>query len=148
MSFNISGFGLSVTLLASTTFPTGIIINQFSDDTDALEVPSLQIGDVAMGLNGDLITWHKANPIKTSLSVVPQSDNDTSLGILLAANRVGRGKISANDEITMIVTYQNQRFITLTGGVITDGIPFAPVASSGRLTTRVYQFAFESYIGA
>lgn len=148
MSFNISGFGTTVTLVASTTFPTGVVINQFSDDTDALDIPSLQIADVAMGLNGDMITWSKANPIKVTLSVVPQSDNDVSLGILLAANRVGRGKISANDVITMTVVYQNQRFITLTGGIITDGIPFAPVASSGRLTTRTYQFAFESYIGA
>lgn len=146
--FNISGYGLSVSLVASTTFPLGIQLNEFADDSDPVDVPSLQIADVAMGLNGDLIVWSKANPIKVTLSVIPESDNDTSLSILLAANRVGRGKISARDIITMQVSYPDQNFIMLTNGIITDGIPFSPAANSGRLKTRTYQFAFENYIGA
>jgi hypothetical protein len=146
--FNISGFGVSVSLTASNTFPLGININQFSDDSDPVDVPSLQIADVAMGLNGDMISWSKANPIKIVLSVIPESDNDISLSILLSANRVGRGRISARDIITMNISYPDGNFVILTGGIITDGIPLSPVANSGRLKTRVYNFAFESYIGA
>jgi hypothetical protein len=145
--FNISGFGVQVNLIASTTYPIGVQITQFADDSDPFDVPALQIGDVAMGLNGDLITWSKANPIKITLSVVPQSNDDTTLSILLAANRVGRGKVSARDLITMSVIYPNDSFITLTNGVITDGIPLSPVANSGRLKTRTYNFSFESYNG-
>lgn len=146
--YNISGFGLNVGLVASVLYPAGININQFADDSDPLDVPSLQISDVAMGLNGDLITWSKANPIKLTLSVIPGSENDTSLSLLLAANRVGRGKISTRDVITMNITYPGSDFIMLTDGVITDGIPFSPTANSGRLKTRTYQFAFQNYIGA
>jgi hypothetical protein len=145
--FNISGFGFTVNLQASVTYPVGVQITQFADDTDPSDVPSLQIGDVAMGLNGDLITWSKATPIKLTLSVIPESTDDTTLSILLAANRVGRGKISSKDIIQMNVFYQNQSFITLVNGVITDGVPFSPVANSGRLKTRSYQFAFENYVG-
>jgi hypothetical protein len=145
--FNISGFGTSVNLIASTTYPIGVQITEFADDADALDVPDLQIGDVAMGLNGDLITWSKANPIKLTLNIIPESDSDITLSILLAANRVGRGKISARDKIIMNVFYPNGSFINLANGVITNGVPFSPVANSGRLKTRAYQFSFETYNG-
>lgn len=145
--FNISGFGLSISLIASNTYPTGIVINQFADDSDPLDIPSVQIGDTAMGLNGDLITWSKANPIKITLSVVPDSDNDIALSILLAANRVGRGKISARDTITLIANYPNGNIATFINGVITDGVPVAPTANTGRLKTRTYNFSFENYVG-
>lgn len=147
MSVNISGFGLSINLIASTTYPIGVQLTQFADDADPLDVPSLQIGDVAMGLNGDLITWSKANPIKITLNMIPDSVDDVTLSILLAANRVGRGKISARDNITLVIFYPNGLFTTLTNGVITDGVPFAPTANSGRLKTRSYQMSFENYIG-
>ena len=145
--FNISGFGLSVNLIASTTYPIGVQLTQFADDADPLDVPSLQIGDVAMGLNGDLITWSKANPIKLTLNMIPDSTDDITLSILLAANRVGRGKASTRDNLTMTIFYPNQTFITLANGVITDGVPFAPTANSGRLKTRSYAMSFENYVG-
>lgn len=148
MAQNISGFGFSVNIIASTTYPVGLNITQFADDSDPLDVPSLQIGDTAMGINGDLITWSKANPTKVTLSVIPESDNDLALSILLQANRVGRGKTSSRDIIIMNIIYPDQtNFATLINGVITDGTPFLPVQSSGRLKSRSYNFAFENYIG-
>jgi len=143
--FNISGFGLSVNILASVTYPIGVQITEFADDSDPIDVPSLQIADTAMGLNGDLITWSKANPITVTVSVIAESEDDNTLSILLSANRVGRGRISSRDVITMTVVYPNGSFVTLVGGVITDGVPFSPAESSGRLKTRTYAFAFESY---
>jgi len=148
--FNVSGFGTSVNILASVTYPIGLQITQFADNSDPVDVPSLQIGDVAMGLNGDLITWSKANPIKVTISVVAFSENDIALSILVAANRVGRGKISARDVITMVVSYppeSNRTPTTLINGIITSGVPLAPVSSDGRLKTRSYEFSFESYVG-
>jgi hypothetical protein len=144
---NITGFGLSINLIASITFPAGFIINQFADDSDPLDVPSLQIGDSAMGLNGDLIAWSKANPIKLTLDVIPSSDNDINLAILLENNRVGRGKLGAKDLITMSLIYPASNTITLTNGIITDGIPFSPVSSAGRLKSKSYQFTFENRVG-
>ena len=148
MMQNISGFGLIVNVIASHTFPFGLPITQFADDSDPLDVPSLQIGDSAMGLNGDLIAWSKANPIKSTLNVVPSSIDDINLSILLEANRVGRGKIGARDIITMTILYPAGNFVTLINGIITDGTPSSSVASAGRLKTKNYNFTFEGRIGA
>ena len=42
----ISGIGLQIQLVSTVTFPNGgFIITQFADDTDPLDVPSMQIGD-------------------------------------------------------------------------------------------------------
>lgn len=144
---NISGFGLNVSIIASNTFPVGLLLNQFSDDSDAMDIENLQISDKSMGLNGDLITWSKANPIIVSLSVIPGSFTDINLGILLEANRVGQGKIGARDIINMTAVYPNEIPIIFTNGVITDGIPGIPIASSGRFKTRTYKFSFENKVG-
>lgn len=144
---DISGFGLKVQMIASVTFPIGIVVTEFADDTDPFDLPSLQIADTAMGLNGDLISWSKANPIKVTLSVIANSLSDDLLAILLEANRVGRGKTGARDIITMTGIYPSGSFITLSNGIITNGMPGNGVASAGRLKTKTYEFAFENKIG-
>jgi len=145
---NISGFGLSVNIIASNTYPVGFTVTQFADDADPFDLPSIQIADSAMGLNGDLITWSKANPIKVTLSVVPGGIDDINLSILLEANRVGRGKVGADDTLTLTALYPDGRFINLTQGTITDGMPANSVSSAGRLKSKAYSFSFENKIGA
>jgi len=144
---NISGFGLIVNVLASNTFPVGLLLTQFADDSDPLDLPSIQIADKAMGLNGDLITWSKANPINVTLNVIPGSYADINLAVLLEANRVGRGKTGARDIITMTITYPSLNVIVLNTGTITDGIPASGVASAGRLKSKSYASSFENRTG-
>jgi hypothetical protein len=144
---NISGFGLIVSVLASNTFPVGLLLTEFADDSDPFDFPSLQIADKAMGLNGDLIQWAKANPIIVTLNVIPGSYADINLATLLEANRVGRGKTGARDIITLIGTYPSLNVVTLNNGVITDGIPASSVSSAGRLKSKSYSFAFENKTG-
>lgn len=144
MTTDISGFGAEVQVKASETFPSGFGVTQFADDADPFDIPSLQIADKAMGLNGDLITWSKANPILITLNVVPGSEDDSNLAILLEANRVGKGKTSARDTITIVAAYPNGGTLTLSEGKITDGMPGNSIASAGRLKSKAYQFAFEN----
>lgn len=141
---DISAFGIRVQIIASVTFPAGISITQFADDGDSLDVPSQQIADKAMGVNGDLIVWSKANPITLTLNVIPDSDDDKNLQVLLEANRVGRGKRSARDSLTLVAVYPDGSQRTWSPGKITDGIPGNALASSGRFKTKPYQFAFEN----
>jgi len=145
---NISGIGLQVQLVASVTFPAGINITEFADDTDPLDVPSIQLADKAMGLNGQLVSWTTANPIGMVLAVIPGSDDDVNLGILAEANRAGRGKVSANDAVRAIVSYPDGKTETLLAGIITDAPPATSVASAGRKKSQVYGFAFENKLGA
>ena len=143
----ISGFGFQINLVASNTYPIGIVLTAFADDADPFDVPDIQIGDTAMGLNGDLVAWAKANPIKISLGIIPGSSDDLALGILLAANRVGKGKVGAQDIITLTGLYPNGNFTTMINGIITNGMPANSISSAGRQKSKIYQFSFENVIG-
>jgi len=146
MSYDISGYGLQLQIVASITFPAGVTITQFADDADPFDLPSIQIAEKAMGLNGDLIIWAKAQPINVTVSLVPNSPDDINLQILLEANRVGRGKLNIKDDITLTGIYPDNSKITLIGGKITDGMPGNSVASAGRLKSKSYIFTFENRI--
>lgn len=143
MSNDVSGFGARVTLIASATFPQGVNLSQFADDADPFDIPSMNIGDTAMGVNGDLVTWSKANPAKVTLALIPQSDDDRNMAILFEANRVGRGKTSAGDIITLSAVYPDGTTKTFTGGKLTDGQPGSSVSSAGRMKSKAYMFHFE-----
>ena len=143
---NVSGFGSVVTIIASNTFPQGIIITQFSDDIDALDLPGVKIADLAMGVNGDLIKWNRAAILPASVGVIPGSDDDINLQILAEANRVGQGKVSAQDVITITVVYPDGTSTTLSQGSMTDA-PFGKsIAGTGREKSKVYVFGFQNRI--
>ena len=141
---DISVFGIRVQVVASQTFPAGINITQFADDADPFDAPSMQIRDKAMGVNGDLISWSKANPIPVTLNVVPNSEDDKNLGVLFEANRVGKGKQGARDVISITAVYPDGKTASFTQGVITDGQPANSAQSSGRMKSKAYTFAFEN----
>jgi hypothetical protein len=141
---DISGFGAIARLVASITYPFGIDITEWADDSDPIDCPSIQVGDKAMGGNGDLLTWSKATPIGVALSVIPKGDNDKSLGILLANNIVSRGKLSTRDIITLTINWPDGEIEVYDKGKITDGAPGNSFASAGRAKSKTYQFAFQS----
>ena len=141
---NISAYGSEVVLIASITFPVGITISAFSDDADGVDVPSIQVSDKAMGVNGDLVTWSRAQPLNLTINVIPDSDDDINLGILLENNRVGRGKLIVQDVITLNVSYPTGKTVTFSTGVITDGMPATSFTSAGRFKTKPYSFTFQN----
>ena len=100
-----------------------------------------------MGLNGDLFHWAKANKLDFSISLMPNTPDDTAMQILAKANRVGKGKSVAKDVITMTVIYPDNSTVTFIGGIMTDSQFGKSSATSGRMKTRTYKFTFESMIG-
>jgi len=144
---DISGFGLVANIKASVSFPAGFQVSQFADDGDALDVPSMQLADKAMGLNGDLVTWSKAAPLVITMNVIPNSEDDKNLAVIAESNRVGKGKKSAQDVITVTVSYPDGKTVTYTNGKLTDAMPGNGVASAGRLKSKPYVFAFENVVG-
>jgi len=146
MSEDISGYGASVRVLASNTFPAGFEISQFADDADAIDAPALDISGNAMGLNGDKVSWTSANPIPITLNLITNSEDDRNLSILFEANRAGKNKASAKDVITFVISYADGSITTLTGGSCVSFIPAKSIASEGRLKTNAYAFAFENRI--
>lgn len=140
---DISGFGLTIRVVASVTFPQGFDVTAFADDADPFDLPSLQIADKAMGVNGDLLKWSKANPVLTTIGVIPGSEDDLNLGILLEANRPARGKQPAGDVVNLVGIYPDGTSKQLNNGFITDGMPGTSVSSAGRQKSKTYAFAFE-----
>lgn len=141
---DLSGFGLKVRIIASNTFPAGVDITQFSDDADAVDIPSIKIAETAMGLNGDLVGWSKPAPLQVTLNLIADSDDDKNMAVIAEANRVGKGKQSVRDSITLTLSYPNGRVATYSPGFITDGMPGLSVASAGKMKTRPYVFHFEN----
>lgn len=140
---DVSASGIVFTLRASVTFPGGFQITELSDDTDPFDIPDVAAASAAMGLNGDLVSWTAPAPITPTMAVIPGSDSDINLGILYDANRAAKGRRSARDVITLVANYPDGSTITLSNGVITSGNPGKSVASSGRLKTVSYVFAFQ-----
>lgn len=143
MTIDVSGFGTSVNIVADTTFPSGFEVTQFADDADSVDTPSVQISDKAMGSNGDLVTWSKANPIILTINVLPTSDDAANLQVLAASNRAVRGRRAVRDLITATVTFPDGTVNRYLRGKLTDAPLGKSFASSGRLKTQAYVFAFE-----
>ena len=143
---DISGFGLTLNVKASVTFPAGFAVTQFADDGDSLSFDNMDIADAAMGLNGDLVTWSKPAPLVIPINVIPDSDDDKNMQVLFEANRAGKGKLPARDVITMTVVYPNGKAKTLTNGKLTSGAPSNSVTSAGRMKSKQYTFKFENVV--
>lgn len=146
MAENITGSGVVIRVTASVSFPAGFYVTQFADDADPIDLPSVQIADKAMGVNGDLITWSKAVAKEVTLNVIPGSADDLNLNLLGLLNTPGIGRRPAQDVITILVVYPSGDKVTCIGGSMTDYMPGASVASAGRLKTKAYKFAFEDII--
>lgn len=144
---DVSGFGAVVTVVATGTFPAGFIVSQFADDADPFDIPETVIAEATMGLNGDIVTWSKANPLKVDVAVISATDDDQNLAILLEANRVGRGKVSARDVITMTIVYPSGNTKTFSNGKILVGMVGSSISSAGKLKSKKYNFAFENAVG-
>lgn len=144
MSNDVGGFGSSINIIATTTFPAGFTMTQFSDDTDAFDIPPVQNADDAMGANGDLVVWSTPKPIEMTVSAIPGSDDDKNLQTLYEANRVGRGKSIVRDKITMTVIYPDGSKNLYSGGFIKSGMPGQSLASTGKLKSKTYVFVFEN----
>lgn len=144
---DISGFGTIINIIASSTYPIGVIITQSSNDVDPLDIPSIKIASAEMGVNGDLQVWATAVPIDISVSVVVGSLSDEILQILFDNNRVGAGKNSSADVITLSAIYPDASVISVLNGRCTEYMPGKSIAGSGRMKTRTYKFVFESKIG-
>jgi len=143
---DISAFGLKIRMVFSKTFPAGFDVTDFADDGDPIDCPSVQVADKAMGPNGHLITWSKANPLLATLNVIPGGSADKNLAIAFQANRPGKGKQPARDVVTMVKIWPNGQKETFSVGAITDGMPGQSASSAGRMKTKPYAFAFENYV--
>lgn len=145
MPYDISGTGFTLTIKFSNTFPQGVQITAFADDADPWDAPSLDIATPSMNVNGDLVTFSTPQAILRTINLIPGSEDDTNLSIAYEANRVGRGKRSARDIVTIVANWPDGSTETLSNGKMTTGMSGKSLASAGRMKSRSYGFAFQDY---
>ncbi len=145
---NISGYGLGVNIVALQTFPMGFDIKSFSDDTDSLVVENTETSGYQMDFGGSLVAYDKAAPILVSLSVIPNSEDDINLKLLLQARKGGFKWLPIQDVTTMVISYPDRGRVVFSNGTIISG-PFADsILSTGRRKSNTYNFAFGAFAGA
>lgn len=142
MAQDISVFGLEANVVASTTFPNGINITAFANDGDPLDSPDLEIADMAIGPNGDTVTWSRPQLVEITTTIIPQSDDDVNLTVLEDANRVAKGKTSAQDEITIVWTYPNGMIVTCSDGKMVTGPVVQSGTAEGKAKSKRFSFKF------
>jgi len=147
---NISANGLTITVSALPSFPN-LVLTQFADDTDPLDIPEIEINDSGMGVNGDLVTWNTPKPIEVKIGVIPGSTDDKNLNILFNLNRAGKLKPSTNDLVNLTFRYAStegfaSRKVSMIGGRCKAYMPQTGAASSGRQKSKTYSFFFENTI--
>lgn len=145
MPYDISGTGFTLTIKFSNTFPQGVQITAFADDADPWDAPSLDIATPSMNVNGDLVTYSTPQALLRTINLLPGSEDDTNLSIAYEANRVGRGKRSARDIVTIVANWPDGSTETLSNGKMTTGMSGKSLASAGRMKSRSYGFAFQDY---
>jgi hypothetical protein len=141
---DISSTGFTAVLKASKTFPNGLPLTFWADDTDPFDIPELTIAEAAMNVNGDLVSWTAPQPIPIKLAVIPGSEDDVNLQILLDANRAAKGKSVARDVIGVVATYNDGATCTFSLGVVTTGSPARSPNQAGRYKSNAYGFTFQN----
>lgn len=143
MPVDVSATGVSLRVIASRTFPQGFTLTQFADDADPIDIPDATIAAATMNVNGDLVASSAPAPILLNVNVLPNTDDDRNMGILLNANRAARGRRFVGDIITIVATFPGGQTDVYTSGKLLTGNPGRSVASAGRIKSKLYSFAFE-----
>ena len=140
---DLSHLGAVVTIAASnTTGGNPTTISAFPKDTDPVAIPSITLGGMEVGTNGDAITWSEAAPKELTLAVIPNTPDHAFLQQLLQQNTAEKGKRSANDAITLTRTLPDGSVLSCEDGKLIEGTPATSMASAGRLSTVTYRFMF------
>lgn len=145
---DVSGFGLKATIVALQSFPMGFTVQQFSDDIDPLEIQDDTPGAYEMLYDGSLFAYTQASPILVKISVLPGSEDDINLKILLSSRRMANKLLPISDVTSMVVSYPDGGKTVFSNGSIISGPPADSIKQEGRKRGNTYTFAFGTSIGA
>ena len=139
---DISVAGSKVSIIANPTFPQGFTITEWATDADPLTIEDVQVANSEIGVNGDVISWHRAVMVNVDMNVIPNSESDKNLMILTAANKVEKNKVSLHDNITMVIAYSDGTIKTFSEGTIVSGSVANSMVNDGKIRSKNYKFTF------
>lgn len=144
---NISGYGLKATIVAVQTFPSGFTVKSFADSTNALTFEIMEPVGYKVLFDGSLFCFDKGAPVIVSIGVLPQTDDDINLKLLLTSKKSTSSWAEFLDITSMVVNYPDGGKVVLSNGSIISGPVGDTVLASGRRDCNVYKFAFGTVAG-
>lgn len=144
---NISGFGLSVNIVALQTFPMGFTVKQFADEVDPISFEPMEPVGYKMLYDESLFQYNKAAPVIVTLGVLPQTTDDINLKLMLTSKKGTTSLIPFSDTTTMVVSYPDGGKVVLSEGTIVSGPVGDSVSANGRKSCNRYRFAFGTVAG-
>lgn len=145
---NISGFGTKLTVVATVSFPVGFTVTEFADDKDPLKIEEVELTGHELLIDGSLFTFDKATAVKVAVSVIPGSDDDINLKILLQARKGSQSFIPLPDVTSIVISYGNGGLVGFSEGAIASGPLADSISDGGRLVGNTYTFIFGTFSGA
>lgn len=145
---DVSGFGTGIVIVALQSFPMGFSLSKFADDADPISAKDIEAVGYEMLYDGSLFAFDKAAPVELSVSVIPGSDDDSNLKILLSSRKGAKKLISTSDVTSMVVTYPDGGRVILSNGTILRGPLVDSIETSGRKKGNTFTFVFGSITGA
>jgi hypothetical protein len=144
---DISTAGSGLTIFSVNSFPMGFRLSSFADDADSLVIEPTMVSGFEKLYDGTIFGFDKTSPILLSVGVIPNTDDDINLKILLQTRKSNPTYISLLDTVTMVISYPDGGRNVLSGGVMLGGSIADSMLSGGRKKSNTYSFAFGSFDG-
>lgn len=144
---NISGFGTSLTIIATQSFPFGFGVTKFADDVAPITHKEVEPTAYQELIDGSLFFFTQAAPVEVAISVIPGSEDDINLKILLQAQKGGIQLLPVPDVTSMVLSYPKGK-VMLTNGSIIRGPLMDSIGDTSRKNSNTYTFVFGNFAGA
>jgi len=144
---DISSAGSGITIFTLSSFPMGFRLTSFADDTDSLNVEATEVSGFEKLYDGNIFTFDKTSPIMLSVGIIPNTEDDINLKILLQKRKSNTSNISLADAVTMVIGYSDGGRNVLSKGAILGGAIADSLSPTGRKKTNEYHFVFGSFDG-
>lgn len=145
---DVSAFGTGIMVISTASFPVGFKLTSFADDEDPLSVEEVEVAGYEKLYDGSIFLFDKTSPVLLSVGIVPNTDDDMNLKILMQARKSTPSILPLPDTTTMIITYPDGGRVILSGGGIISGALADSISTSGRKKGNVYHFVFGTFAGA
>ncbi len=144
---DISVAGSGITVFSLSSFPMGFRLSSFADDVDALVVEQTEVTGYEKLYDGNIFAFDKTSPIMLSVGIIPNTEDDINLKILLQKRKSTPSIIQIADDVTMVIAYADGGKNVFSRGTIIGGAIADSITSGGRKKSNTYNFAFGSFDG-
>lgn len=144
---DISTAGSGITIFSLNSFPMGFQLKAFADDVEAFAIDPTEVSGFEKLYDGNIFSFDKTSPILLSVGVIPNTEDDINLKIILQKRKSSPSILPILDTVTMVVSYTDGGRVVFSNGTILGGSLADSLASRGRKKSNEYHFAFGSFDG-